>query len=97
MYAPEIAYELLKARLDRGGMPVPIALEDYWRCRIEAAALELEKKGIHLENTADDNILVSDVAAESILNRDKPGHRPEWLRLAIRERWLRERQADNAD
>lgn len=45
MYAPEIAYELLKARLDRGGMPVPIALEDYWRCRIEAAALELEKKG----------------------------------------------------
>lgn len=97
MYDPETAYELLKARLDRGGMPVPIALEDYWRHRIDAAAQELKKKGIHLENTADDNILVSDVAAENILNRDKPGHRPEWLRLAIRERWLRERGDDNAD
>lgn len=97
MCSTEIAYELLKSRLDRGGVPVPVALEDYWRRRIDAAVQELTAKGIQLADTAEDNILVADVAAESILSRDKPGHRPEWLRLAIRERWLRERQAEDAN
>lgn len=97
MHDPNTAYELLKARLDRGGMSVPVPLENYWRQRIDAAVQELTGKGIHLTDAADDSVLIADLAAESILSRDKPGHRPEWLRLAIRERWLRERQAGDAD
>lgn len=92
MYNLETALILLKARLDRAGVSTPAPLESYWTARIEAAAQELEKKGIILEDTASDNMLVADLAAERTMSRDKPGGLPLWLETQIRERWLKERR-----
>jgi hypothetical protein len=97
MYNADTALALLKARMDRAGMDVPAPLGDYWKARIAAAGEELEKKGIHLLDTIDDNMLVADLAAERSLARDKPGGLPLWLKTQIRERWLQERgEADGA-
>ena len=93
-YNPGTALALLMGRMDRAGVATPAPLTAYWTAALEAAAAELATKGIALEDTADDNLLVADLAAETLLSRDKPGGRPEWLRLAIRERWLRERSVE---
>lgn len=86
----EQAYGILLARLDRAGMTIPDAQADYYRQRLEAAARTLDGNGIHLQDTVDDTVLLADYAAWQITNRDKPGEMPAWLRLARRERWLRE-------
>lgn len=88
MHNPETVYELVKSRLDRGGVSVPAAQEAYWKSRIEAAAMDLQRKGISLQDDADDNMLLADYAVYRIQNRDKDAGEPQWLRLAIRERWL---------
>lgn len=90
-YNPETTLALLMGRMDRAGVTTPAPLTSYWTSAIQAAAAELTAKGILLEDTVDDSMLVANLAAELLQNRDKPGGRPEWLRLAIRERWLRER------
>ena len=90
-YNQETSLSILKARMDRAGVTCPPALEAYWTQRNQAAAAELTHKGIELADTVEDNMLVADVAAETLLNRDKQTGRPEWIRLAIRERWLQER------
>ena len=91
MYNAETALALLKARMDRAGMDVPAPLTQYWEARIAAAGMDLEKKGIHLQDTADDNVLVADLAAYQSANRDNDTGMPAWLRLKIRERWVQER------
>lgn len=91
-----VALGILKARMDRAGVACPSALEAYWSQRVTAAVQELTAKGINLTDTVEDSALVADLAADRIINRDRPGGLPEWLRLAIRERWLRER-GDSAD
>lgn len=91
MYNAETAIALLKARMDRAGMDVPAPLETYWNARIAAAGEDLERKGIHLQDTVDDNMLVADLAAYQSTNRDNNTGMPPWLRLKIRERWLQER------
>jgi len=96
-YNPETALALLMGRMDRAGVNTPAPLTTYWTSAIEAAATELTAKGIVLQDTVNDSMLVANLAAELILNRDNPGGRPEWLRLAIRERWLRERPVVEED
>lgn len=90
-YNATVALDLLKARMDRAGVDTPAPLLSYWSTRLEAAANELTQKGINLVDTAEDNMLVADLAAERILNRDKDTGLPMWLKTQIRQRWFRER------
>ena len=85
------ALALLMGRMDRAGVATPAPLTDYWTKALEAAVAELTKKGITLQDTADDSMLVANLATEILSSRDKSGARPLWLALAIRERWLQER------
>ena len=85
------ALTLLMGRMDRAGVATPDSLTSYWTKAIEAAVAELTRKGIVLQDTVDDSMLVANLATELLSNRDKPGTRPLWLTLAIRERWLQER------
>lgn len=96
MHNAEVAYALLQARMDRGGMPVPENLAEYWQTRMEAAAQELEQMGIHLEDNAKDSALLADFTAYKLQNRDKPEAMPRWLRLELRERWLSQERGGHA-
>ena len=89
------ALALLMGRLDRPGVATPAPLTEYWTSALRAAAAELARKGIHLEDTVEDCMLVANLAADDLLSRDRTTGRPVWLTLVIRERWLQERQ--NAD
>lgn len=82
------ALGIVKARLNR--LPGDTSLDEYLSARIEAAANELTKIGITLDDSTDDLMLVVDTAVWQYSNRDKPGGMPDWLRLRRRERWLRE-------
>lgn len=91
-YSKDTVRTLLMGRMDRAGVTnTPAPLVSYWDSVLDAAAAELEKKGIHLEDTADDNMLVANLAADILNSRDRVTGRPAWLTLAIRERWLQER------
>lgn len=86
------ALRLLKSRLNR--LPGDTTLDEMLTARLQAAAEELKRKGIVLdEASVDDTTLVVDVAAWNYGSRDKPGGVPDWLKLRIRERWLHERDA----
>ena len=84
-------------RLDRPGVATPAPLTEYWTSALRAAAAELTRKGIHLQDTVEDSMLVANLATELLSSRDKTGARPLWLTLAIRERWLQERGTPDAD
>ena len=85
--------QLIKVRLNRADT----ALDDYLSTRIEAARDELEHKGVSLNMTmTEDCVFLADYAAWQYLNRDQAGAMPEWLRLALRERFLRNRGDGNA-
>lgn len=85
--------QLIKVRLNRADS----ALDDYLSSRIEAARDELEHKGVSLDLTVtEDCVFLADFAVWQYLNRDKAGAMPEWLRLALRERFLRNRGDGNA-
>lgn len=92
MVSTEVAFELLRARMDRGGLPVPDALETTWRTTMTAAIERLEKTGIILTDSVSDALLVSDYTAYLLTNRDSTGGDPEWLRSAIRSRWIQQRR-----
>jgi len=91
------ALSLLMGRMDRAGVATPAPLTEYWTSAIRAAAAELTNKGITLEDTIEDSMLVANLAADNLLSRDRNGGRPPWLVLAIRERWLQERREPDAD
>jgi hypothetical protein len=89
-YTETTVLGIVKARLNR--LASDTSLDGYLKQRIEAAAGEITRKGIHLvETSVDDATLLADYTAWKYGSRDKPGGMPEWLRLAIRERWLAER------
>lgn len=92
-YNPNTAIELLKARMDRAGSDIPAPLLSYWQDRLDAAYSELTAYGCVFadEDDLSDNMLVADYAAYKILNRDNAAGMPQWLRLEIRERFLRPR------
>ena len=85
------ALSLLLGRMERPGVATPAPLTEYWTSALRAAAAELTNKGIALQDTADDSMLVANLAADNLMSRDRTTGRPEWLTLAIRERWLQER------
>ena len=85
--AASIILKIVKTRLNR----TDTALDEYLTARIDAVIGELTETGIHLEESARDNVLVADLVVWQYQNRDKPGQLPEWLRLARRERWLQDR------
>lgn len=90
-YNETTALSLLMGRLDRPGVATPAPLTEYWTSALRTAAAELTKKGILLQDTVDDNMLVANLAADILVSRDRTTGRPAWLTLAIRERWLQER------
>ena len=90
-YNQTTALALLMGRMDRAGVATPAPLTEYWTSALDAAAAELTKKGILLEDTVEDSMLVANLAADNLLSRDRAAGRPEWLTLAIRERWLQVR------
>lgn len=92
----ESAYALLKARLDRAGLTVPLALEEEWQTILRGVCEELGAKGIVLVDDADDYYLVAEMAAQRI-RRDAPGGYTEELRHAILSRFLKEGLKDGTD
>ena len=88
MFESETVLALVKARLNR--LPSDTTLDGYLAARIDAAAEELEGKGIHLTDSTEDAVLLTDYAVYQYSARDQAGGMPDWLRLRIRERWLRE-------
>ena len=90
-YNETTALALLMGRMDRAGVATPAPLTEYWTSALRAAAAELTNKGIVLQDNVEDNMLVANLAADNLMSRDRTTGRPEWLTLAIRERWLQER------
>jgi len=89
-YTEAIVLGIVKARLNR--LASDTSLDDYLRKRIEAADAELARVGIKLvAGNVDDEVLLADYVVWRHQNRDKNTGMPEWLRLARRERWLKER------
>lgn len=79
---------MCKARLDRQYSNL---IDDQIMDRIEACEAELARRGIHLQDTPDDTMLLVDYVVFRYGARDKQTGEPEWLRIAIRERWLNDR------
>ena len=90
-YNESPARALLMGRMDRAGVATPAPLTEYWTSALRAAAAELTNKGIVLQDTVEDSLLVANLAADNLVSRDRTTGRPLWLTLAIRERWLQER------
>lgn len=89
-YLETVVLEIVKARLNR--LAFDTSLDDYLKKRIKAADEELARIGIKLvAGNVDDEILLADYVVWRHQNRDKNTGMPEWLRLARRERWLKER------
>lgn len=94
-YTESTVLSIVKARLNR--LASDTSLDDYLEKRIEAADAELARVGINLvAGNVDDNVLLADYVVWKHQNRDKNTGMPEWLRLARRERWLKERAADDS-
>lgn len=87
----QVALSMLKVRLNRADKN----LDDYLLARLDAETGRFADNGIVLTDTTDDIMLLVDMAAWAYSNREQPGHMPEWLRLARRERWLRGRHRDD--
>lgn len=93
-YTEAIVLGIVKARLNR--LASDTSLDDYLKKRIEAADAELARIGIKLvAGNVDDEVLLADYVVWRYQNRDQNTGMPEWLRLARRERWLKERVADD--
>ncbi|MEL7610604.1 MAG: hypothetical protein AAGU74_14015 [Bacillota bacterium] len=81
---------IVKGRLNR--LPSDTSLDGYLKLRIAAADRTLAGNGIHLiEEDVGDQVFLSDYVVWAHNNRDKNTGMPEWLTLALRERWLREK------
>jgi len=93
MYNESTVLGIVKARLNR--LASDTSLDEYLKKRIEAADAKLIGNGINLLDDARDSVLLADMVVWQYGNRDKPDGMPEWLRLARRERWLRERNNDS--
>lgn len=89
-YTETTVLGIVKARLNR--LASDTSLDDYLKKRIEAADAELARNGIKLvAGNVDDEVLLADYVVWRYQNRDQNTGMPEWLRLARRERWLKER------
>ena len=89
-----MALELVLTRMDR--RQADEKLKEYLVMRIDSAIEELKGKGITLTDSAEDLALLVDYTVWQYQNRDKASGMPDWLRLKVRERWLRQQRGDNA-
>jgi len=89
------ALPLMKARLNRttGDTSLDTSM---FAPLIEAAELNLKRKGITLLDDADDLQLLVDYATWRYKNRDVPGDTPQWLRAEIRTRFISTKGRDPA-
>ena len=93
MYNEPTVLGIVKARLNR--LVFDTSMDDYLKQRIESADSELTGNGINLvADDVRDSVFLADMVVWQHNNRDNPNGIPEWLRLARRERWLRERTDD---
>jgi len=79
---------MVKSRLNR--LQTDTSLDAYLMARLDAAVQELEGTGISLTDSAEDLMLAVDYTVWKYQNRDSAGSMPDWLRLARRERWVRQ-------
>ncbi len=94
-YTESTVLGIVKARLNR--LASDTSLDDYLKQRIEAADAELAGNGIKLvADDVRDSVFLADIVVWQHNNRDKADEMPKWLRLARRERWLRERGEPDA-
>lgn len=84
------ALGMLKTRLNRADE----RLDGYLTARLNAELGRFAKNGIVLTDSSDDIMLLVDMTAWAYANRDNSGAMPAWLRLARRERWLKEGHTD---
>lgn len=84
----DLAYRLLLGSRNRAGMPPPAPLDEIWRNRLDAAIIEIESRGIKLDNNVDDLMLAADYASYLLDCREKGGSMPEWLRFRLSQRWI---------
>lgn len=81
---------LVKSRLNR--LQSDTSMDSYLLTLIDAAEEELKRTGINLrEESADDALLLTNLAVWRYQNRDSAGAMPPWLAQYRRERWLAER------
>jgi hypothetical protein len=87
-YNAETVLGIVKARLNR--LASDTSLDSYLTQRIAAADSELARKGIALAaDNVDHAVFLADYVAWHYQNRDTAGGMPEWLRLRMRELWLK--------
>lgn len=84
----ETALSMVKARLNR--LDSDTSLDVYLTARIQAAAGEIEGTGIVLTDSNEDLMDVVDCAVWNYQNRDKADGMPDWLRMRLRNRWIRQ-------
>lgn len=82
------ALAMVKARLNR--VEGDHTLDAYLSQRIEAAAGEIAGTGIALDDSVEDLMLVVDLAVFEYGSRDKNVGMPDWFRVRLRNRWLRQ-------
>jgi hypothetical protein len=87
-YTAETVLGIVKARLNR--LASDTSLDSYLTQRIAAADAELARKGIVLAaDSVDHAVFLADYVVWHYQNRDTAGGMPEWLRLRMRELWLK--------
>lgn len=82
------ALALVRSRLNR--LPGDTSLDDQLTARIMAAAKRIERRGIRLDDSIADTLLVVDLAVWMYQSRDQQTGEPDWLRQQLRERWLQQ-------
>ena len=95
-YGEETVLGLIKRRLNR--LQSDTSLDEYLKTLIEAAKGELTRNGITLRaESADDAMLLVNLAVWRYQNRDSANAMPPWLAQQRRERWLTERAVHGID
>lgn len=83
-----LSLTMVKTRLNR--LPSDTSLDEYLTARISAAQGELNQMlKTDLNASTADLMLLVDFTVWSYQNRDQSGAQPEWLRMRLRERFLR--------
>ena len=95
-YGEETVLGLVKSRLNR--LQSDTSLDEYLKTLIEAAKGELDRNGITLRaESADDAMMLVNLAVWRYQNRDSANAMPTWLAQQRRERWLTERAVQEND
>lgn len=95
-YDQDVILSLVKTRLNR--LPSDTTIDNYLSTLIDAVTGELERTGITIRpDSADDTMLLVNLAVWRYQNRDSASAMPPWLAQYRRERWLAERAVSAND